>query len=103
MPFLLNLILSQSLFEALIKISENEIISGFVQELNGLVLRLFEKGSDLLQLVLKRDVLQLGPVLVGIKIEKQGELIGTRRPVDIGVDLLEYLFFESLFLSKPRI
>lgn len=94
---LFHFVLVYGFFKALIKIQEHKIVSGLVQEFQSFILGLLEKSCDLLKLVLKSDVLQIRAVSVGVQVEKEGQLIGTGRTINVSVDFFEDLFFEFIF------
>ena len=61
---------------------------------------LLEEYSDFLKLILKSDVLKIGAVSVGIEVEKEGELVGTGRAINVGVDFFLDFFFEFILLRE---
>lgn len=97
---LLNLILSNSFFKALIKIHQIKIVSWFIQKLQSLILRLFEKSSNFLELILESDILKFGSIFIGIYIEKESEFIRTWGSINVSIDFFKNLFFKFLFLWK---
>ena len=85
-------------FKALIKIEENEIVPGLVEELQSLVLRLLEEGGNLLEFILESDVLEFGTIPIRVKVEEESEFVGTGRAVDVGVNFLENFLLKFLLL-----
>ena len=61
-----NLVLNHNFFKALIKIQENEIVSGLIQELQSFILGLLKKCRNFLELILERYILEFRAVPIGI-------------------------------------